>query len=107
MISASHNSFEDNGVKFFSDLGLKLPDNIELQIEALLDKEINSIPPNEIGKARRIDDAIDKYVSFCKGTVDSNFSLIIFSFLSRSPSGTNTYLGDVSTLQSRIDYLIF
>jgi len=75
VISASHNSFEDNGVKFFSDLGLKLPDNIELQIEALLDKEINSIPPNEIGKARRIDDAIDKYVSFCKGTVDSNFSL--------------------------------
>ena len=75
VISASHNSFEDNGVKFFSDLGLKLPDNIELQIEALLDKKINSIPPNEIGKVRRIDDAIDKYVSFCKSTVDSNFSL--------------------------------
>jgi len=75
VISASHNSFEDNGIKFFSDLGLKLSDNIELQIEALLDKEINSIPPNEIGKARRIDDAIDRYVSFCKSTVDSNFSL--------------------------------
>jgi len=75
VISASHNSFEDNGIKFFSDLGVKLPDNIELQIEALLDKEINSIPPNEIGKARRIDDAIDRYVSFCKSTVDSNFSL--------------------------------
>ena len=61
VISASHNSFEDNGIKFFSDLGLKLSDSVELEIEALLDKEINSIPTNKLGKASRINDAIDRY----------------------------------------------
>ena len=75
MISASHNSFEDNGIKFFSDLGLKLSDTVELEIEALLEKEINPISPNKLGKARRINDAIDRYVSFCKNTVDPSFNL--------------------------------
>jgi phosphoglucosamine mutase len=75
VISASHNSFEDNGIKFFSDLGLKLSDSVELEIEALLDKEINSIPTNKLGKASRINDAIDRYVSFCKNTVDPSFNL--------------------------------
>ncbi len=75
VISASHNSFEDNGIKFFSDLGLKLSDTVELEIEALLEKEINPIAPNKLGKARRINDAIDRYVSFCKNTVDPSFNL--------------------------------
>ena len=75
VISASHNSFEDNGIKFFSDLGLKLSDEVELEIEALLDKEINRNPSNKIGKVRRIDDAVDRYVDFCKSTVDSSFNL--------------------------------
>ena len=75
VISASHNSFEDNGIKFFSDLGLKLSDTVELEIEALLEKEINPISPNKLGKARRINDAIDRYVSFCKNTVDPSFNL--------------------------------
>ena len=75
VISASHNSFEDNGIKFFSDLGLKLSDEVELEIEALLDKEINRNPSNKIGKVRRIDDAVDRYVNFCKSTVDSSFNL--------------------------------
>ena len=75
VISASHNSFEDNGIKFFSDLGLKLSDEVELEIETLLEKEINRNPSNKLGKARRIDDAIDRYVSFCKSTVDSSFNL--------------------------------
>ena len=75
VISASHNSFEDNGIKFFSDLGLKLSDEVELEIETLLDKEINRNPSNKIGKARRIDDAVDRYVDFCKSTVDSSFNL--------------------------------
>ena len=75
VISASHNSFEDNGIKFFSDLGLKLSDEVELEIEALLDKEVNRNPSNKIGKVRRIDDAVDKYVDFCKSTVDSSFNL--------------------------------
>jgi len=75
VISASHNSFEDNGIKFFSDLGFKLSDAEELEIETLLEKEINRSPSNELGKARRIDDAIERYVSFCKSTVDSSFNL--------------------------------
>ena len=75
VISASHNSFEDNGIKFFSDLGLKLSDEVELEIEALLDKEVNRNPSNKIGKVRRIDDAVDRYVDFCKSTVDSSFNL--------------------------------
>jgi len=75
VISASHNSFEDNGIKFFSDLGLKLSDEVELEIETLLEKEIIRNPSNKLGKARRIDDAIDRYVSFCKSTVDSSFNL--------------------------------
>ena len=75
VISASHNSFEDNGIKFFSDLGLKLSDSVELEIETILEKKINCKPSNKLGKARRIDDAIDRYVSFCKSTVDSSFNL--------------------------------
>lgn len=75
VISASHNSFEDNGIKFFSDLGLKLSDSVELEIESLLDKDINPIPPNKLGKAKRINDAVDRYVNFCKNTVDSDFNL--------------------------------
>ena len=75
VITASHNSFEDNGIKFFSNLGLKLSDEVELEIEALLDKEINRNPSNKIGKVRRIDDAVDRYVDFCKSTVDSSFNL--------------------------------
>jgi len=75
VISASHNSFEDNGIKFFSDLGLKLSDKVELEIEALLDKEINCNPSSKLGKARRINNAIDSYVSFCKSTVDPSFNL--------------------------------
>ena len=75
VITASHNSFEDNGIKFFSNLGLKLSDEVELEIETLLDKEINRNPSNKIGKVRRIDDAVDRYVDFCKSTVDSSFNL--------------------------------
>ena len=75
VISASHNSFEDNGIKFFSDLGLKLSDSVELEIESLLDKDINPIPSNKLGKAKRINDAVGRYVNFCKNTVDSDFNL--------------------------------
>ena len=75
VISASHNSFEDNGVKFFSALGLKLSDAVELEIETLLEKKINRNSSNKLGKARRIDDAIDRYVSFCKNTVSTSFNL--------------------------------
>jgi phosphoglucosamine mutase len=72
VISASHNPFEDNGIKFFSPEGLKLPDEVEHKIEALIESgEIDSIRPTakEIGKAFRIDDARGRYIEFVKNTV--------------------------------------
>ena len=68
VISASHNPFEDNGIKFFSSAGQKLPDAIEHQIEAMLDGEIVTAAPSELGRARRIDNAAARYIEFCKSS---------------------------------------
>ena len=72
VISASHNSFEDNGIKFFSGEGTKLPDELELSIEGLLDKDISTVSPQSLGKASRISDAAGRYIEFCKSTVGSS-----------------------------------
>ena len=69
VISASHNSFHDNGIKFFSGQGTKLPDAIELAIEAELDKELTTVSSQTIGKASRVDDAAGRYIEFCKSTI--------------------------------------
>jgi len=69
VISASHNPFEDNGIKFFSGSGQKLPDALQQRIEAQLDATMTHVAPRELGKARRIDDASGRYVEYCKGTV--------------------------------------
>ncbi len=68
VISASHNPFYDNGIKFFSGKGTKLPDETELKIEAFLDQPMTCVAPDQLGKARRINDAAGRYVEFCKGT---------------------------------------
>jgi len=68
VISASHNPFEDNGIKFFSGSGQKLPDALEHEIEAMLDTEIVTSPSAELGRARRIDDAAARYIEFCKSS---------------------------------------
>jgi phosphoglucosamine mutase len=68
VISASHNPFEDNGIKFFSAEGTKLPDDIEHAIEAELDMPMRVMESAKLGKARRIDDAGGRYVEFCKST---------------------------------------
>lgn len=68
VISASHNPFEDNGIKFFSAYGLKLPDAVEHEIEAMLDKPIQTAPSAELGRARRIDGAAARYIEFCKSS---------------------------------------
>lgn len=68
VISASHNPFYDNGIKFFSADGTKLPDEIELAIEAELERVIETAPGDMLGKARRIEDANGRYVEFCKST---------------------------------------
>lgn len=73
VISASHNPFYDNGIKFFSATGTKLPDEIELAIEAQLDKPL--ITEERLGKAWRVDDAAGRYIEFCKGTLPWGFNL--------------------------------
>jgi phosphoglucosamine mutase len=69
VISASHNSYEDNGIKFFSADGEKLPDDVELAIEAELGKPFVTVDSAHIGKAARVDDAAGRYIEFCKGTM--------------------------------------
>ena len=75
VISASHNPYEDNGIKFFSSKGMKLDDAVEKEIEEWLEKELVVVPPSELGKAKRIDDAIGRYVEYCKSTIPSSMSL--------------------------------
>lgn len=75
VISASHNSFHDNGIKFFSSEGTKLPDHIELEIEQELEKPIKVTDPAHLGKARRIEDAARRYIEFCKFRVKNNLDL--------------------------------
>ena len=75
VISASHNAYHDNGIKFFSASGAKLPDDLELAIEAELDAPLVCVPSHKIGKALRVVDAVGRYIEFCKSTVPEGFSL--------------------------------
>ncbi|MDX1606456.1 MAG: phosphoglucosamine mutase [Candidatus Competibacterales bacterium] len=75
VISASHNPYQDNGIKFFAHDGRKLDDAIEAQIESLLDEPLVTVPPAELGKAERIVDAAGRYIEFCKSTVAGNLTL--------------------------------
>ena len=75
VISASHNPFYDNGIKFFSQDGQKLPDAVELAIEAELDQEMGCVESAHLGKANRIDDAAGRYIEFCKSNFPSQYSL--------------------------------
>jgi len=75
VISASHNPYYDNGIKFFSNDGQKLPDEIELAIEAELDKPMSCVSSDKLGKATRINDAAGRYIEFCKSNFPSQLSL--------------------------------
>ncbi len=75
VISASHNPFYDNGIKFFSALGTKLPDDVEHAIEAGIDQEMRCAPSGELGRARRIEDARGRYIEFCKSTFPNELDL--------------------------------
>jgi phosphoglucosamine mutase len=75
VISASHNPFADNGIKFFSAEGTKLPDEVEHAIEAELQKEIVCCASEDLGKASRVDDAPGRYIEFCKNTFPLNLNL--------------------------------
>ena len=75
VISASHNPFYDNGIKFFSADGEKLPDEVEHAIEAELEKPFTTIESEKMGKAVRIEDAAGRYIEFCKGTIPFEVTL--------------------------------
>lgn len=75
VISASHNPYEDNGIKFFSQQGSKLSDEIELEIEQQLEKTIQTVDSADLGKAKRIVDAQGRYIEFCKSTAPSRVHL--------------------------------
>ena len=75
VISASHNPYYDNGIKFFSSQGTKLPDHIEEAIEAMLDQPMDCVESAELGKARRINDAAGRYIEFCKSTFPAHLGL--------------------------------
>lgn len=75
VISASHNPYEDNGIKFFSAEGYKLSDDVELKIERIVDEEFLDVSSEELGKAYRIETAIGRYVEYAKNTFDKNFDL--------------------------------
>lgn len=75
VISASHNPYHDNGIKFFSENGLKLPDEIELKIEALIDEDIKYEESESIGRARRLNDATGRYIEFCKSSFPNDLNL--------------------------------
>ncbi|MEB5972109.1 phosphoglucosamine mutase [Pantoea dispersa] len=75
VISASHNPFDDNGIKFFSAEGTKLPDDVEAAIELELEKPLTCVESAELGRASRIVDAAGRYIEFCKGTFPSELSL--------------------------------
>ena len=75
VISASHNPFADNGIKFFSAMGEKLPDQWELEVESMLEQEPRWVDSQQLGKARRLSDANGRYVEFCKSTFDAGLSL--------------------------------
>jgi phosphoglucosamine mutase len=75
VISASHNPYQDNGIKFFSENGDKLSDDLELAIESELDKPMGCVSSKELGKAFRLDDAAGRYIEFCKSTFPGDLNL--------------------------------
>jgi phosphoglucosamine mutase len=75
VISASHNPFADNGIKFFSAEGVKLADDVETRIESMLDEPLSTVAAQRLGKAVRVDDAAGRYIEFCKSTIPDRVSL--------------------------------
>ena len=74
VISASHNPYQDNGIKFFSAQGTKLDDALELEIEAMIDEEMTCVTSEHLGKATRLENAAGRYIEFCKRQFPSHLS---------------------------------
>jgi phosphoglucosamine mutase len=75
VISASHNPFQDNGIKFFSEHGTKLPDSVELSIEEAIDQPMDCVSSEKLGRATRLRDAQGRYIEFCKSTFPNELDL--------------------------------
>jgi phosphoglucosamine mutase len=75
VISASHNPFQDNGIKFFSEHGTKLPDAVELGIEEMIDQPMGCVSSEKLGRASRLRDAQGRYIEFCKSTFPNELDL--------------------------------
>ncbi len=75
VISASHNPFQDNGIKFFSEHGTKLPDAVEQEIEDAIDQPMGCVGPEQLGRAKRLFDAQGRYIEFCKSTFPNELDL--------------------------------
>jgi phosphoglucosamine mutase len=93
MISASHNPFEDNGIKFFSADGMKLPDAVEHEIESLLDAPLTVASSAQLGKAERVHDAEGRYLEFCKGTFPKQRTLRGLKLVVDCAHGANYRVG--------------
>lgn len=87
VISASHNPYYDNGLKFFSTEGTKLPDELELEIEAVMGEEMTTVDSAELGRARRVDDAGGRYIEFCKSTFPTGLLLTGMKIVVDSANG--------------------
>jgi phosphoglucosamine mutase len=93
MISASHNPFEDNGIKFFSADGMKLPDAVETEIETMLDGPLEVEPSAHLGKAERGHDSEGRYLEFCKASFPKNLSLRDLKLVVDCANGANYRVG--------------
>jgi phosphoglucosamine mutase len=92
VISASHNLYDDNGIKFFSGDGAKLPDKVESAIEAELARPLQCKKSAQLGKARRIDDAVGRYIEFCKSTFPTHLDLRGLSLVVDSAHGAGYHI---------------
>ncbi|NYT38580.1 phosphoglucosamine mutase [Allopusillimonas soli] len=87
VISASHNPFQDNGIKFFSGQGMKLPDEIESEIEAAIDEPLDCVGSADLGRARRLEDSAGRYIEFCKSTFPNELDLSGLSIVVDAANG--------------------
>ena len=92
VISASHNPYEDNGIKFFSGDGSKLPDATESAIERELERPLECMPSASLGKARRVVDAVGRYIEFCKSTFPTSLHLKGMRIVVDSAHGAAYYI---------------
>lgn len=93
MLSASHNPFEDNGVKLFNQHGFKLDDALEAELERVVALPMHMVAPAELGKAYRIDDALPRYLDFCRQTLPSQVNMHGLRIVIDCANGSNYYLG--------------